>query len=599
MKRERVYKSRVPLSILIEEFRKEGGIVESVPQGAIVKAPWGGYVVLFTPSDEEGVLYCFHYEQEKEKLIKFAQRVFARANLTMRNILAQEQVPEPEQKEEIKKDTSEVSERVLGTSDSVHGGDSVSGEVPETELGEGQDNSSSKKPALSQEETGSGQEEETAPSQPHHLSPDGGSSSCAGEDEGRESCLTDSSSSEASSSFGDEEGAGESCASDSSEPKRASEEAGSSEDGACLKSSECSALSQDEGGGDASASGQALAEEGTGSHAPDLSETPLEDILSDILSEDVAQEGKGSGESSTLPSPGGAYEGEASEPEREVSPSLSFKELRKIMSRGFTTTPSAHSNNSFGGVFGKLELIKDPPSQSLVNRARRVFARLVSSYGEGVEGPRWDRKKISTRIASYQNWKVSDRRKEIGRPSIAVFSDVSGSMDFFAKEVLKLSKILMRIGVSGCEVICITHSNGYPLELWVNGRKVEEVDRDNWYVGDYVIDWYKRVFARFNVRVVVLAADWDGSWLYKRLAEEFSLDKIYWLDVNAYDSVANVTSIKGPVLVKFPPVWSRFEWSSEASRKIEYVCNCQDAEDFVRGLELMIAKKETCKTTLL
>jgi len=587
----RVYKSRVPLSILVEEFKREGGIIEIAPDGAIVKAPCGGYIVLFAPPDEVGVLYCFQYqEQERDKLIRFAQRAFARANLTMKNILAQEQVLEPEYKEERKKDTSEVSESVMGASDSVHGGDSASGEVPEAESGRGQDNSSSELPALPQEqEAGSGQEEESASSQPRRLSPDGGSSSAQGEDEGRESCLTDSSSSEAPSSFGDEEGAGESCASDSSEPKRASEEAGSPEDGACPKSSGCSALSQDEGG-DASMDGQASIEEGTGSHAPEPSEDPsLEDILNDILSEeDTSQEGKGSGESSTLPSPGGAIEGEASEPEREVSPLLSFKELKKIMSRGFATTPSTRSNSSFGGVFGKLELIKDPPPQSLVNRTRRVFARLVSSYGEGVEGPRWDRKKISTRIASYQNWKVSDRRKETGMPAIAVFSDISGSMDLFAEEVLKVAKILMRIGVLGCEVISICHSNGYPLELWCNGRKVEELsynDLDD----DYAIDWYKRVFAKFDVRVVVLAADWDGAWLYKKLAEEFSIDKVYWLDVY------KVACAKGPVVREFPPSWGRFEWSSEALRKIEYVCNCQDAEDFVRGLELMIAKKKLVK----
>jgi hypothetical protein len=344
-------------------------------------------------------------------------------------------------------------------------------------------------------------------------------------------------------------------------------------------------LSEGEGG-DAPVDGQAFIGEGTGSHAPDLSETSLEDILNDVLSEEDAQEGEGSRELSTVPSPGGAYEGEASGPEREVSPSLSFKELRKIMSRGFATMPSAHSNSSFGGVFGKLELIKDPPPQSLVNRARRVFARLVSSYGEGTEGPRWDRKKISTRIASYQTWKISDRKLEIGRPSVAVFSDVSGSMDFFAEEVLKLAKVLMRLGVSGCEVVGISHSNGYPLELWVNGKKVEELPYGESVDDEYAVDWYKRVFVKFNVRVIVLAADWDGAWLYKRLAEEFSVDKIYWLDVRV-----DTNHIKGPVVKEFPPSWGRFEWSSKALKKIEYVCNCRDAEDFVRGLELLIAKK--------
>jgi hypothetical protein len=534
----KVYRTRVPYDVVARVFKDMGAVIQY--DGSEVLLPSGEYVLIF--SSEDGGTY-YMLPSRGEETIRFVQKVLARANL-----IVKQQIEEGE-KEERKKDTTEVSEFISGTSDSVHGGDSASGEVPEGESGRGQDSSSSQEPTLPQDEAGSGQEEESASSSDApSLSPDVSSS---------------------------EREEGESCASDSSERVCASEGEGSSGDGACPKSSECA--SPDEvGEEDASIDGQASIGEGTGSLAP-LSE----DILKEILEEEEP------GELSTLPSPSGAEEGEAPGPEREVSPSLSYKELRKIMSRGFATTPSTHSNSSFGGVFGKLELIKDPPSQILVNRARRVFARLVSAFGEGSEGPRWDYKKVSTRIASYQNWRVSDRKKEFGRPAIVVFSDVSGSMDLFAKEVLMLAKTLMKLGISGGEIIAIVNSNGYPLELWVNGRKVEEFERSNWYgcSDDFVISWYRRVFESYNARIAVLAADWDGEWLYKRIAEESFVDRIYWLDVK------KIARSDGPAIVELTPELCCYDWSSEALKKVVYVCNCQSVEDFVRGLELAITRR--------
>jgi hypothetical protein len=534
----RYCKSWVPLQLFLKCLEEFGGDIEDLYiAGGRARLPHGSKIYFWTYSDG-GMGYSVSHEWRQEDLledIKVVQKAFAKANIIFKT---QRQF---EQKEERKKGTSEVSEFILGIFDSVHGGDSASGEVPEGESGRGQDSSSSRESALPLElEAGSGQEEESAkPSDASGLSPD-----LPSKKEG-----------------------GESCASDSSERESASEGEGSSGDGACPKLSECASLCEI-GERDAPIDGQASIGEGTGSFAP----SP-EGVLKEILGEEP-------GELSTLPSPSGAQEGEASEPEGEVSPSLSFKDLKKIMNKGYST-PSVHSRNFFGGICANMESLNGIPPKELVNKARRVFARLVSFYGEGEEGPCWNYKKVSTRIASYQSWRVSDRKKEVGRPAIAVLPDISGSMSEFSEQVIELSKVLMALGVPGAEVIVIVQSNGYPLELWMNGKKVESFDYFQWNE-DYVIEWYNDVFTRFNVKVVILAADWDGEWLYFNFAEKMSI-KIYWLD-------AYLSSKVGPTLVKqFPLRWVRNRrWSEIAARKVKYVYGCHDIVDFIKGLELAI-----------
>jgi hypothetical protein len=564
----KIHKTRVPYDVVARVLKEMGATV--LYDGSEVLLPSGGLMLIF-PSLDGGTDYMLL--SRDADTIKFVQKAMAKANLIVKKgIEPQPQKAEAEEKEERKKGTEEVSEFVSGTSDSVHGGDSASGEVPEGESGKGQDSPSSESLALPQDGAGSEVEEGSASSEASSLSPDLSSK---------------------------EEG--ESCPSDSSEPSGASEGEGSSDDGACPKSSECTSLDV-EGEGDAPMDGQASIGEGTGSLASSLgSEDPAsEDILEDILGVDLQEpELWEPGELSTLPSPSGAEdEGEAPAPEGEVSPSLSFKDLKKIfgkiMVRGYQP-PSGQSRYNFGGISANLSILNGVPLNSLVSKARRVLARLVSEYGDGEEGPRWDYKKISTRIASYQNWRVSDRKKEMGRPAIAVLPDVSGSMGLFAKQVLEFSKILMALGVPGAEVMTVVQSNGFPLELWVNRKRVESTNTTYEYTIDHFVSeetfvWYEKVFRLWNVKVVVLAADWDGEWLYLEMAKRMDV-RIYWLDVKGSPDR------KLTVVNDFPPRWMTYtlDWDPQAASKVVYVCNCNDVVDFVKGLELAIRSQRNKK----
>jgi len=542
------YKSKVPFQILLKCLEEAGAVIEDVYRaGGRARLP-GGTMIYFWPINKDGgsgyslsnhEVHEEDYENVRED-IKFIQRVFAKANLLLSQAQKAQvtELSELAEKEERKKNTSEVSEFVVGISDSVHGGDSASGEVPEGESGRGRE-SHSLAHALPQEEVGS---------------------------EGRE-CANPSGASSLSPDLPSKEG-GESCASDNSELCSASEWEGSSDDGACPKSLECASQSR-EMGADASLDGQASKEEGTGSLAP------IEDLSKEILEEEET------GESSTLPSPSGADEGEAPEPVREESPSFSYKDV--VRKRKFKRSLPRHSrwDYTFGGVYADLVSQQGILPREFINRARRAFARLVSEFGEGIEGPRWDYRKVSMRIASCQSWRVSDRKRDVGRPAIAVIPDVSGSMSNFAEQVIDLSRALMVLGVPGAEVLVIVQSNGHPVELWANGKKIESFDYYGWNDRDEIYEWYKEVFRRWNVRVVIIAADWDGEWLYLKIAENENV-KIYWLDVYLCSKVLQTLSQQ--VFDKFV----RDTWSYHAKKKVRYVYGCRNVLDFVKGLELAI-----------
>jgi hypothetical protein len=147
--------------------------------------------------------------------------------------------------------------------------------------------------------------------------------------------------------------------------------------------------------------------------------------------------------------------------------------------------------------------------------------------------------------------------------------------------VLEFARALGALGVPGAEVVVIPHSNGHPLELWVNRKKV---DVPVGLVREDIFEWYREVFLRYQVEVVVLAADWDGEWLYRWMTEELNV-KIFWCDVWSSSRLA-------PTVVAFPPRWIWTDrWDRSAARKIRYAFGCGNVVDFIAALEKMVNNK--------
>lgn len=547
-RRKRFYYSRVPVEMFIKYMQEAGAEIDDFMRGGgIVYLPTGGTVYYGREKRDGGVYYSLRLDTLKEEDIKFLQRFFARLNLIMKNTLqACEEVGENREEE-----VSKLS--------NIAGG-SGSGGASGDELGSEQDKSSSN---VSKDSNVGSMSEDTCAD-----SSDSSSffQSCSFEKEGERSgvgCLE----------------------------SMMSEVGANSQDEACLESSEYS-VSRDGRGSEGSPSVEGMPENCNNSATSSCSEVPLQAMNSMF--------GATHGEGFIPDDEENIEEQDASlsfrnvefnnkeefETGREDVPSFSFKDLTRIMKKAkkMLVLPALKHRWGFGGIFAYMDSQGIPPKE-FINRAKRVFARLVSDFGEGSEGHRWDYRKVSTRIATYQNWKIADRKKEAGRPVIAVLPDISGSMAWFAEQVIELSKVLMTLGVPGADVMVVVTTDGQPLELWVNGKKLETFDYYRFSNPDQIFDWYEEVFYKYNVRVVVVAADWHGAWLYARMAENMNV-RIYWLDV--YSSSGG-----NPILaVKFPPEWGDpdIRWSNIALRKVTYVYNCNDVLDFVKGLELAIRK---------
>ncbi len=309
---------------------------------------------------------------------------------------------------------------------------------------------------------------------------------------------------------------------------------------------------------DASADATPFAEEATSGDAPMN------------LSEETEEATR---ESSTVPSAGVAH-----------AESAAVRQSRRNLLRDYarrTAQPSTQARRAFGGQFTTIE--NKRPDPRLVRELRRIFAQIMHG-GETEPSAHWDAARVALKTAGYlRSWTTHDRRLESGRPAMLVLADVSGSMNAFAEAVVALASAAAQLGVSGADVVVVVHANGYPLELQVNAQHPQRVPRTD---DDAAMRFYEHLLRRYAVRVVITAADWDGAWLYRWLAEQPSIERVFWLDVYC-------SSYGDPRVREFPPRWLDIPGAEvwrPVAHKVRYADRCSTAEDFAHALRLLIRR---------
>jgi len=297
----------------------------------------------------------------------------------------------------------------------------------------------------------------------------------------------------------------------------------------------------------------------------------------------------GARESSTVPSPGGA-DPAAPEPPEEGG---SSRELLRDFSRwvrearrgGGLGGLSRRARVAHGGITATPREVQADPR--VVARLRALLERLRLG-GETEAGPRVDPRKLSAKVAGYlRPVTPADHRLEEGRPALLVLPDVSGSMSAVSRDVLAAALALSRTGASGWDVVTVVHSNGFPEWAIVNTRSPEEVRQE----GDpqeqlrQALAFYERLLARFQVRAVIVCADWDGEWLYKTLAQAPGVQRLIWLDPWSCSRMR-------PRAVPFPPrhIGALEGWTDEAIRKVRYAFAVGSAEAVAEALGQILKK---------
>jgi hypothetical protein len=113
----------------------------------------------------------------------------------------------------------------------------------------------------------------------------------------------------------------------------------------------------------------------------------------------------------------------------------------------------------------------------------------------------------------------------------------------------------------------------------LNRGAVQEVRVDD----EETLGWYERLIRRYEVKLALVAADWDGEWLYRWLASRPNIEQLVWLDVYC-------SSYGEPRARRFPPKWLEGEaleaWKPYA-HKVRYADRCSSAADCVAALEML------------
>lgn len=251
---------------------------------------------------------------------------------------------------------------------------------------------------------------------------------------------------------------------------------------------------------------------------------------------------------------------------------------------------SLTNSTNNGGATASLKVAGVSPK--LLKICRQRLAALVGDNSEK-NSPRRDYTEFCVRLKTYRNPQPA-RVEEEGRPTILVLADVSGSCRNFSKESVKVAKAASRLGIQGADVVVVSHYNGTPHEMEINGEVVDVRSikpkavknlADNGCNWGNSSGWYEALMQRYNITVVIALGDWDGSLEYAYIAQHPQIEKLIWLD-NAHCTTRgtvkdntkfaienysqNFTGVKIPVL----------------RQKLIYRDGCKDAVDFINNIKI-------------
>ena len=248
---------------------------------------------------------------------------------------------------------------------------------------------------------------------------------------------------------------------------------------------------------------------------------------------------------------------------------------------------SNSSNN--GGATASLKVAGVSPK--LLNLCRQRLAALVGDSSQQ-HSPRREYTEFCVRLKTYRNPQPA-RKEEEGRPVILLLADVSGSCASFSKESVKVAKAASKLGIQGTDILVVSHYNGTPHEMEINGEVVDvrsikakavKKTADNGCNWGNSSGWYEALMQRYNITVCIALGDWDGSLEYAYIAQHPQCDRFIWLD-NAHCSgrgtvqdrtkfaldhyAKNFTGVKIPVL----------------RQKLIYRDGCKDAIAFINNIK--------------
>jgi len=236
---------------------------------------------------------------------------------------------------------------------------------------------------------------------------------------------------------------------------------------------------------------------------------------------------------------------------------------------------------------------------NLASRLAAVFRQAAwkgtaRAEGRGQPGPRWDPRRVATRVAGYlRPVGPESRRRELGRPRVLILVDVSASMAGVVDRFLPVAAAAAAALGEGARLVATDNGDPY---LVPEGNRVRVYDG----LGpDRSWSMYREWIRQWRITAAILLGDAQNLWLARRLAAA-RLD-VYWLD----NYLASRGRVEGrPFVVPFPPRWMADgsfpphlepadeddprRWPPEWRRRVRYAFGVGDADLAVAALERML-----------
>lgn len=279
--------------------------------------------------------------------------------------------------------------------------------------------------------------------------------------------------------------------------------------------------------------------------------------------------------------------GEDGDSSEKSAGSKEAKRAARQLAKFAAGSPSTKGRDAHGGI--TAELRKAKIALAIVSKARSVLASWMADGGQDEQSPRWDYPALAARLITRRS-PYPARKDELGRPALLVLADVSGSCSSFSGESLLVAKALAVQGMPGCDVLVVSHSNGYPEECDINGKPLPQAQQQRYKAiaersGASVrsdgargnVAFYEAMIAEYQVTHVVALGDHDAVDVYEMLALSQSIQQVIWLD--NYNC-----NHQGP-RVASPHVARR-----QAQANIRYVTGCKGAPEFLQGLRVALTQ---------
>jgi hypothetical protein len=250
------------------------------------------------------------------------------------------------------------------------------------------------------------------------------------------------------------------------------------------------------------------------------------------------------------------------------------KKASRVLAR-CSARQSRRAATHHGGVYG--ELARHRIRTSLVLQARKVLEMWLITGSDDDTSQRWDYPGLAARVLTHRN-PYPARRQEMGRPALLLLADVSGSCAGFSQQSLLVAKAIAALGLPGCDVVIVSHSNGCPEEVTVNNRDeshlLAHVERD-YYNAERFLPFYQSLVKRWNLTHVIALGDHDAVEVYAALALLPEIQSFVWLDNYRCNSV------------QAPCLDTPF-CTPRVRQHIRYVIGCKGAPEFLKGLHVAL-----------